>query len=77
VTADLHVDAFLVGAHGPQATLKYAVAAERAGLDGVWLAEHHFTAGPEQTADQLAAAAEQVAYHRRAAVGAADRTPDA
>jgi len=47
VTAELSADAFLVGAHGPQATLRYAVAAERAGLDGVWLAEHHFGAACE------------------------------
>jgi alkanesulfonate monooxygenase SsuD/methylene tetrahydromethanopterin reductase-like flavin-dependent oxidoreductase (luciferase family) len=35
-------EVFLVGAHGPQRTVAYAVAAERAGFEGVWLAEHHF-----------------------------------
>lgn len=35
-------DIFLLSAHGPAATVEYAVAAEAAGFAGVWLAEHHF-----------------------------------
>lgn len=38
----LSTELFLVGAHGPARTVAYAQAAERAGFDGVWLAEHHF-----------------------------------
>ncbi|MFI5838574.1 LLM class flavin-dependent oxidoreductase [Catenuloplanes sp. NPDC051500] len=35
---------FLLGAHGPASIPRLARAAEDAGLDDVWLAEHHFTA---------------------------------
>jgi alkanesulfonate monooxygenase SsuD/methylene tetrahydromethanopterin reductase-like flavin-dependent oxidoreductase (luciferase family) len=70
VTAELHVDAFLVGAHGPQATLRYAVAAERAGLDGVWLAEHHFI-GYGQTPSATVLAGHVLGRTRRIAVGTA------
>ncbi|GAB7038006.1 MULTISPECIES: LLM class flavin-dependent oxidoreductase [Catenuloplanes] len=35
---------FLLGAHGPASIPPLARAAEDAGLDDVWLAEHHFTA---------------------------------
>ncbi|GAB7047515.1 LLM class flavin-dependent oxidoreductase [Catenuloplanes indicus] len=35
---------FLLGAHGPASIPVLARAAEDAGLDDVWLAEHHFTA---------------------------------
>ncbi|MDR7278307.1 LLM class flavin-dependent oxidoreductase [Catenuloplanes atrovinosus] len=35
---------FLLGAHGPASVPSLARAAEEAGLDDVWLAEHHFTA---------------------------------
>ncbi|WP_051798886.1 LLM class flavin-dependent oxidoreductase [Catenuloplanes japonicus] len=35
---------FLLGAHGPASIPALARAAEDAGLDDVWLAEHHFTA---------------------------------
>ncbi|MDP9791819.1 alkanesulfonate monooxygenase SsuD/methylene tetrahydromethanopterin reductase-like flavin-dependent oxidoreductase (luciferase family) [Catenuloplanes nepalensis] len=34
---------FLLGAHGPASIPRLARAAEDAGLDDVWLAEHHFT----------------------------------
>jgi len=36
------VDLFLLAAHGLEATVRYARAAEDAGFAGVWLAEHHF-----------------------------------
>lgn len=49
------VELFLVGAHGPAETVRYAVAAERAGFAGVWLAEHHFvTYGQVPSATVLA-----------------------
>ncbi|MGH3681510.1 MAG: LLM class flavin-dependent oxidoreductase [Natronosporangium sp.] len=47
---------FLAGAHGPEQTVRYAQAAERAGLAGVWLAEHHFISyGQTPSATTLAA----------------------
>ncbi len=51
MTADhVRVDAFLLAGQFPgagsgqalRAALRYALAAERAGFDGVWIAEHHF-----------------------------------
>jgi alkanesulfonate monooxygenase SsuD/methylene tetrahydromethanopterin reductase-like flavin-dependent oxidoreductase (luciferase family) len=63
-------EVFLVGAHGPQRTVEYAVAAEHAGFDGVWLAEHHF--GPYgQTPSATVLAGHILGRTRRIAVGTA------
>jgi alkanesulfonate monooxygenase SsuD/methylene tetrahydromethanopterin reductase-like flavin-dependent oxidoreductase (luciferase family) len=70
VTADPHTGVFLVGAHGPRATVEYAVAAERAGFEGVWLAEHHFISYG-RTPSATALAAYILGRTRRIAVGTA------
>jgi alkanesulfonate monooxygenase SsuD/methylene tetrahydromethanopterin reductase-like flavin-dependent oxidoreductase (luciferase family) len=74
-------EVFLVGAHGPQRTVEYAIAAEQAGFEGVWLAEHHFGAACEperepcisygQTPSATALAAHILGRTRRIAVGTA------
>ncbi|MEV4416615.1 LLM class flavin-dependent oxidoreductase [Catellatospora sp. NPDC049609] len=38
------LDVFLTSAFGPAVAVAHALAAERAGMGGVWLAEHHFVA---------------------------------
>ncbi|NUT21020.1 MAG: LLM class flavin-dependent oxidoreductase [Hamadaea sp.] len=38
------LDVFLTSRWGPAAAARHALTAEAAGFDGVWLAEHHFTA---------------------------------
>jgi hypothetical protein len=64
------VDLLLVGAHGPAATVRYAGAAERAGFDGVWLAEHHFISYG-QTPSATVLAAHVLGRTERIAVGTA------
>lgn len=61
---------FLVGAHGPEQTVRYALAADRAGLAGVWLAEHHFISYG-QTPSATALAGYLLGATSRIAVGTA------
>jgi alkanesulfonate monooxygenase SsuD/methylene tetrahydromethanopterin reductase-like flavin-dependent oxidoreductase (luciferase family) len=63
-------EVFLVGAHGPQRTVAYAVAAERAGFEGVWLAEHHHVSYG-QTPSATVLAGHILGRTRRIAVGTA------